>query len=122
MKFMTIVKSSEKSGLPPQGLMDAIARLGEEAFQKGVMVEMGGLMPSAQGARVRLDAGKLSVVDGPFAEAKEVIGGYAVFDVPSKKEAVHWTTRFMELHREHWNGWDGETEIRQLVDAAPGQS
>jgi hypothetical protein len=120
MKFMTIVKSSEKSDPPPQALMDAIAKLGEEAFKKGVMVEMGGLMPSGQGGRVRLAGGTITVTDGPFAEAKEVIGGYAVFDVPSKEEAIQWTTRFMALHKEHWKGWDGETEVRQLFDAPPG--
>jgi hypothetical protein len=83
MKFMTMVKSPENSGPPPQDLMDAIAKLGQEAGQQGVMVEMGGLYPSANGARVRLTGGKIRVIDGPFTEAKELIGGYAVFDVPT---------------------------------------
>src|SRR5512132_1943399 len=91
MKFMTMVKSSENSGPPPQALMDAIAKLGEEAAGKGVMVDMGGLMPTVVGARERLAGGKISVTDGPFTEAKEVIGGFAVFDVPSKEEAIYWT-------------------------------
>ncbi|HET9250551.1 MAG TPA: YciI family protein [Candidatus Eisenbacteria bacterium] len=99
--------------------MDAIAKLGEEAGRNGVMVDMGGLMPTAHGARVRVSGGKVTVTDGPFAEAKEVIGGFAVFDVPSKDEAVTWTKRFMEAHMEHWPGWEGETEIRQLYDGAP---
>jgi hypothetical protein len=119
MKFMTLVKSAENSGPPPQGLMDAIAQLGQEAFQKGVMVEMGGLMPTSQGGRVRLAEGTITVIDGPFAEAKEVIGGYAVFDVPSKEEAIRWTSRFMALHKEHWKGWEGETEVRQIFEAPP---
>jgi hypothetical protein len=63
--------------------------------------------------------GKVTVIDGPFAEAKEVIGGFAVFDVPSKDEAIYWTKRFMEAHKEHWRGWEGETEIRQLYEGAP---
>lgn len=117
MKFMTMVKAVEKSDPPPQALIDAIARLGEEAARSGVMVEMGGLYPSAMGTRVRLSKGKLTVTDGPFTEAKEVVGGYAVFNVASKQEAIEWTTRFMELHREHWPGWDGETEVRQLFEA-----
>jgi hypothetical protein len=71
------------------------------------------------GARVRLEGGKVSVIDGPFAETKEVIGGYAVFDVPTKEDAVYWTKRFMEVHKEHWKGWVGETEIRQLFEPAP---
>jgi hypothetical protein len=97
--------------------MDAIAKLGEVEMKSGLLVETGGLMPSALGARVRLSGGKLTVTDGPFAEAKEVIGGYAVFQVSSKKEAIEQTVRFMELHKKHWPGWDGETEIRQVFDA-----
>jgi hypothetical protein len=118
MRFMTMVKSAETSGPPPRALMDAIAKLGEEGAKAGVMVEVGGLLPSAMGARVRVSGGRLTVTDGPFAEAKEVVGGYAVYEVKSRDEAVEWTRRFMELHREHWKGWEGETEIRQIFDAS----
>ncbi len=117
MRFMTLVKSSEKSGPPPKELMDAIAKLGEVGMKSGFLIETGGLMPSALGARVRLSGGKLTVTDGPFAEAKEVIGGYAVFQVSSKEEAIEQTVRFMELHKKHSPGWEGETEIRQVFDA-----
>jgi len=116
MRFMTIVKSAETSTPPPRALIDAIGKLGQEAAGKGVMVEMGGLFPTAMGARVRLAGGRLTVTDGPFTEAKEVIGGYAVYAVKSKEEAVEWAKRFMELHKEHWKGWDGEVELRQLYD------
>nr|AUN36783.1 PhnB protein [uncultured bacterium] len=118
MRFMTMVKAAENSGRPPQALMDAIANLAEEGLKAGVLVETGGLLPSAMGARVRLSGGKLTVTDGPYAEAKEVIGGYAVYDVESKEEAVKLGTQFMELHQKHWPGWEGECEIRQLYDAA----
>jgi hypothetical protein len=120
MRFMTIVKSAESSAPPPQALMDAIAKLGVEAASKGVMVEMGGLLPTAMGARVRLAGGRLTVTDGPFTEAKEVIGGYAVYAVKSKEEALEWTRRFMALHQEHWKGWEGEVELRQLYDPPGG--
>ena len=120
MRFMTIVKSAETSAPPPQALMDAIAKLGVEAAGKGVMVEMGGLLPTAMGARVRLAGGKLTVTDGPFTEAKEVVGGYAVYAVKSKAEAVEWAKRFMALHQEHWRGWEGEVELRQLYDPQGG--
>ena len=116
MRFMTLVKSAETSAPPPQALMDAIGKLGQEAAGKGVMVEMGGLLPSAMGARVRLAGGRLTVTDGPFTEAKEVIGGYALYAVRSKEEALEWTRRFMALHQEHWTGWEGEVEVRQLYD------
>jgi hypothetical protein len=117
MKFMTLVKSAENAGPPPQALMDAIGRLGMEAGGS-VMIEMGGLLPTAMGARVRVAKGKLSITDGPFTEAKEVVGGYAVYSVPTKADAIEWTRRFMELHREHWPGWEGETELRQIWDPA----
>jgi hypothetical protein len=97
--------------------MDAIAKLGEEAGRAGVLVETGGLFPSAMGALVRLAGGRLKTVDGPFTEAKEVVGGYAVYNVESKDEAIRWTTKFMELHKEHWKGWEGEAEIRQAFEA-----
>jgi len=117
MRFMIMVKSAESAGLPPKALMAAIGKLGEEAMQARVMVETDGLLPSAMGARVRLSAGKLTVTDGPFAESKELIGGYAVYDVKSKQEAIEWTSRFLQLHKEHWPGWEGEAEIRQIFDA-----
>lgn len=114
MRFMTLVKSAEAQGPPPQALMDAIGKLGEESFKNGTMVEMGGLAPSAASTRVRLAGGKVTVTDGPFAEAKEVVGGYAVFELKSKEEAVEAARVFMELHRQHWPGWEGETEVRQI--------
>jgi hypothetical protein len=117
MRFMTMVKAAENSGPPPQALMQAIAKLGEEAAKAGVLVETGGLLPSAMGARVKVAGGQLAVVDGPFSEAKEVVGGYAVYDVKSKQEALEWTQRFMQLHIEHWPGWEGETELRQVFNA-----
>ena len=118
MRFMVMVKGSEQAGPPPKELMVGIDALGAEAAQAGVLVETGGLLPSTRGARVRLAKGRLHVTDGPFTESKEVIGGYAVYEVPSKEEALAWTKRFMELHREHWQGWEGEAEVRQVFSAA----
>ena len=114
MKFMMIVKSAERSGRPPQALMDAIGKLGEEAAKAGTMLGSGGLGPTATGARVRLSGGQITVVDGPFTEAKEIVGGYAQFELKSKEEAVASAVRFMELHKKHWPGWEGETEVRQM--------
>ena len=118
MRFMSIVKCSEdyRQGPPPQALIEAIGRLGEEATKAGAMVDMGGLLPTATGVRLRLAGGKLTVMDGPFSETKEVIGGYAVFSVKSKQEAIEWARRFMNLHKQHWPAWEGETELRQMAD------
>ena len=114
MKFMMLVKHGENSGPPPKELMDAIEILSEEAVKNGTMLGNGGLAPTAQSTRVRLSGGKVSVIDGPFTEAKEVIGGYAQFELKSKQEAIDGAVRFMELHRKHWPGWEGETEVRQI--------
>jgi hypothetical protein len=114
MRFMMLVKSAENSGPPPKELMDAIAKLGEEASKDGSMIETGGLAPSAMSTRVLLEQGKITAIDGPFAETKELVGGYAVFEFVSKEEAVESTLQFMELHRKYWPGWEGETEIRQI--------
>src|SRR2546430_12987548 len=114
MKFMMMVKHAENSAPPPKELMDAIAILSEEAVQAGTMLGSGGLAPTAQSPRVRLSGGRITVVDGPFTEAKEVIGGYAQFELKSKQEAIENAVRFMELHKKYWPGWEGETEIRQV--------
>jgi hypothetical protein len=120
MKFMMIVKHAENQGPPPKGLMDAIAKLAEDDAKNGrAMLANGGLKATAQGARVRLSGGKLAVIDGPFTEAKEIIGGYAQFELSSKQEAIDSAVQFMELHKKHWPGWEGETEIRQMYE--PGE-
>jgi hypothetical protein len=114
MQFMMIVKSAERSGLPPQEFMEAVAKAGEEASKSGTMLGSGGLGPTALGARVRLSGGQITVIDGPFTEGKEIIGGYAQFELKSKEEAVESAKEFMELHKKFWPGWEGETEIRQM--------
>jgi hypothetical protein len=78
------------------------------------MLDTGGLAPTAQSTRVRLSKGQISVIDGPFTEAKEVVGGYAQFEFKSKQEAIDAAVVFIGLHKKHWPGWEGETEIRQI--------
>ena len=119
MRYMTIVKAAEPFGVPPPALLEAIGKLAEEATRAGVFVETAGLAPTAEGTRVRLSDGRISVTDGPFTEAKEVVGGYAIFDVGSKEEVLEWTRRFMELHKRHWPDWEGETEVRQMAIMGP---
>jgi hypothetical protein len=115
MRFMMLVKSAENSGPPPKALMDAIGKMAEEATKAGLMLQSGGLAPTAMSSRVRLSQGKLTTIDGPFAESKEVVGGFAVFEFKSREEAIESAVNFMELHKQHWPGWDGETEVRQIV-------
>jgi hypothetical protein len=78
------------------------------------MLGSGGLKPTDTGARVQLSGGQIKVIDGPFTEAKEIIGGYAQFELKSREEAVKSAVQFMELHKKYWPGWEGETEVRQM--------
>ena len=117
MRFMSIVSAPPSSyGKPTPALMEAIGKLSEREIASGRMIDTGGLVPLEQGARVSVRKGEVVVQDGPFTEAKEVIGGYAVYAVKSKEEALEWTRRFLALHQEHWKGWEGEVELRQLYD------
>jgi hypothetical protein len=119
MRYMMIVKGDEKldrCGPPPAALMEAIDKLGQEAFKAGKMVSFGGLRHTSDGARVRIKAGKLITTDGPFAEAKEVIGGFSIMNLASKQEAIREAQHFMELHRVHWPEWEGECEVRLMYD------
>jgi hypothetical protein len=114
MRFMMMVKHPEISGPPPKALMDAIDKITQDAINNKTLVVAGGLMPLAQSNTVKISGGKLSVIDGPFSEAKEVVGGFAIFDLKSKEEALEGAKQFMELHRQHWPGWEGTTEVRQM--------
>ena len=121
MRYMMIVSGSENlaaSGPPPAALVEAIERLGEEMTKKGTMVSFGGLKPTSSGARMRITNGKIITTDGPFTESKEVIGGFSIFNVASKEEALEEARKLMELHRVHWPNWQGEIEIRQMYEEA----
>src|SRR5258705_11458321 len=108
MRFMMIVKHTEKQGFPPKSLMDAIEKLAEEETKAGTMVGSSGLGPTALGARVRLSGGKVAVTDGPFTETNEAVGGYAQFEFNSKEEAIESAGRFIGLYKKNWPGREGE--------------
>ncbi|HEU0041952.1 MAG TPA: YciI family protein [Jiangellaceae bacterium] len=112
---MTMIKAVESAAQPPQEFLDAMAEFVEEGIKSGVVVDLGGLAPSAMSARVRLSGGKLVVTDGPFTEAKELVGGYAIIEASSKDEAIELAAQLVNLHKELWPGWEGETEIRPLL-------
>ena len=123
MRFMMIVKADKnyEAGAPPKPeLMAAIGKLSEEMIKAGVLLDMGGLLPSSKGARINVKLGKLTVTDGPFSEAKELIGGYAILQAGSKAEAIEHGRRFMSVHRDTLGPeYVGELEIRQLMDFGP---
>ena len=115
MRIIYIVTSPHPPGPPTPELMEAMHKLADREIKAGRMLDSGGLMPRATGAQVCITDGKLSVVDGPFVEAKEVIGGYAIFELRDKEEAVAAAVEFMQLHKEHMPGWDGTCEVRALA-------
>jgi hypothetical protein len=115
MQFLMLVKHAENPGPPPKEFLDAMAKLGEDAAKSGTMIASGGLVPIAKSTRVRLSRGQVIAVDGPYTEAKEVVGGFAMFELKSKQEAIEGAMHFMELHRKYWPGWEGETEVRQVL-------
>ncbi len=119
MRFLSIVKSAENQGAPPQALLDAMDKFVEDSIRDGSVIQTGGLSATSTGARIRMSRGKLTVTDGPFSEAKEVVGGYAVLEAKSREEALEGARAFMRLHQQHWPAWEGECEIRELVFLAP---
>ena len=116
MRYMMLLSGTSESGPPPPELFEAIMKLGGEASQAGVLLDTAGLLPSVAGARVALAGGKVTVTDGPFTESKELVS-YALYEVRSKEEAIEWASRFIKLHRDHWAGWTGSTDILQVMDA-----
>ena len=119
MKYFSVVKGAENQGPAPQALQEAMGKLTADSLKDGSLVSSGGLGASASGFRVRIAKGKLTVLDGPFSEAKEVIGGYAVLEWASREKAIEGALAFMRLHSQHWPAWEGECEVRPLVFLAP---
>jgi hypothetical protein len=115
MRFMYIVTSPKGHMMPNPGLMEAINRIRDREIKAGRMIDDGGLMPAATGAQVKISDNKLSVIDGPFVEAKEVIGGYAIFELRDKEEAVAMAKEFMQLHVDHMPEWEGTCEVRAFM-------
>lgn len=114
MRFLSMIRIDENSGkVPSEQLMTDMGKLIEEMTQAGTLLDTAGLRPTAEGARVRLTHGKLSTIDGPFAEAKEVIGGFAIVKADSMAEAIELTKRFLKVHGDEW---DIECEVRQLEE------
>ena len=113
MRFLSVIRINENSGLQPSAqLMADMGKLMEEMTKEGKLIDTAGLVPTAQGTRVRLAGGKLSVVDGPFTETKEVIGGYALLEADSKEDAIELAKRFLKVHGDEWHL---ECEVRQLM-------
>jgi hypothetical protein len=122
MRYLMLIKHTEdyRNRTLPPGLMEAMGEFVGENMKKGMIVDTNGLKSSHKGKKVQLRDGKLQVVDGPFTESKEIVGGYALVEVSSDKEALDLATKFMELHRVHWPEFEGESELRPVETGEPG--
>jgi hypothetical protein len=115
MRFMVIIKANAKSEageIPSERLLSAMMKYNEELVKAGVMLAGEGLLPSSKGARIRFSGSKRTVVDGPFAETKELIAGFWIIQTKSKEEAIEWVKRIPTLDDE-----DSEVELRQVASA-----
>jgi hypothetical protein len=112
MRFLSMIRLNENTGqVPSEQLMNNMGQLIEEMTRKGSLVSTAGLRPTKEGVRVRSRHGKLTTTEGPFMETKEVIGGYAILEASSLKEAIALTERFLRIHGPEW---DLECEVRPL--------
>jgi hypothetical protein len=114
MKFLSIYKTVERNTPPSQEEMESMGKLIEEGMKAGWLLGTEGCLPSALGARVRIDNGTLKVTDGPFTEAKELVGGFAILKANSKQEAIELAKNFLKVVR------NGECELRQIYEAGEG--
>ncbi|MFD5698456.1 YciI family protein [Streptomyces lasiicapitis] len=116
-RYLTMIRIDEnnlpESGGPSAELEERMGELLQEMTKAGVLLDTAGLAPSADGARVRWENGKLSVTDGPFTEAKEVVGGYSIVQAKDRAEAVEWTKRFLKVHEEYWTI---TVEVREISE------
>ena len=111
MKFLSIYRTKERTTPPSPEEMERMGKLVEGGFKSGKLLSTEGCLPTAFGARIRQDAGTVTVTDGPFSEAKEVVGGFAIIEAASKAEAIEYVREFLSVVGE------GECELRQVFEA-----
>jgi hypothetical protein len=118
MKFLMFIKHADQSSgvTPPKPLMDAMETFVGDALAKGILKDTGGLKPPSQGTYIQSKDGKVTVKDGPFTEAKEIVGGYALVETSTREEALELAREFMELHRVHWPAFECVSEVRQVEE------
>lgn len=122
MRYMMFIKHTEdyRNKTIPPGLMEAMGEFVGEYMKNGKIVDTNGLKSTHKGKKVRLSDGQLRIIDGPFTESKEIVGGYAILDLDSDQEALDLATKFMDIHRVHWPEFEGECELRPVESGEPG--
>jgi hypothetical protein len=116
MRFMYFVKMDETKANPPQALMDAMEEYIQESAASGVFVDGGGFFGSKDTVEFRVSGGQLTVTDGPYTEAKEVVGGWAIIKLDNEEEARAEAEKTAELHRTYWPEWEGAIEMRRIAE------
>ena len=118
MRYMMFIKHTEdyRNAEVPASLYEEMGRFIEETTKSGNFVSGAGLQPTSAGTRVRLSRGTITVIDGPFTESKEIVGGYSIIDARTHEEALDLARRFMEIHLKHWPTFEGECEMRPLEE------
>jgi hypothetical protein len=120
MRYMVFVKMREDVGRAPESLHRAMDAAMRAQFAAGSMLDAGGLAGAADSTEIELRAGEVITTDGPWSEAKEVAGGYAIIEARSHDEALEAARRVIDIHRDHWPGWEGSVEVRPIHDSPPG--
>jgi hypothetical protein len=122
MRYMMFIKHTEdyRNKTIPPGLMEAMGEFVGEYMKNGKLIDTNGLKSTHKGKKVRLSNGQLRVIDGPFTESKEIVGGYAILELDSDQEALDLATKFMDIHRVHWPEFEGECELRPVETGEPG--
>jgi hypothetical protein len=116
MRFMYVITSSAEPAPPTPALLEAMHKMAVREIDAGRMLADGGLMPPEMGAaRITCARGKVAVIDGPFAETKEVIAGFAVFEAQDREHGLALGREFMQLHADHMPGWEGAMEMREIA-------
>lgn len=118
MRYMMFIKHTEdyRNIEAPASLYEEMGKFIEETTKSGNFVGGAGLQPTSAGSRVRLSKGKITIMDGPFTESKEIVGGYSIIDAKTREEALDLARRFMELHLKHWPTFEGECEVRPFEE------
>jgi hypothetical protein len=116
MRVLSLIKMSETAGQAPQELFDAMDEVIKDLDATVTMLDTNGLLPSEMaGTKLISTGGRTTVLDGPFTESREIIGGYAIFEVDDFQQAVENTRKIIEVHEKFWPGWEGEAEVRQIM-------
>jgi hypothetical protein len=116
MRALMLLKMSENVGEPPESLFAAMDETIKDIQKTVTIIDTNGLLPTAEAAtRIRVTGGKTTVLDGPFAESRELVGGYALVEVDTYEQAVEATRKIVQVHTDHWPTWEGEAEVRQVM-------